>query len=241
MIQCETATPGPCSTIHYSQDQKRLFTGLHSGRVVIWDVSRMPVQQLSSIPDGVDVLMSSRMCALDYDSTSSTLFAGTSEGFSLWSITVSGRGAWGKCTGQIRGLTIAPTAVAWAASSRELLAGFTNGAVIIFDADSGDASYALQAHNDEVTAIVWLDAPRRLLTASKDKTMKIWDFPSFSRIGSLDDMVAGVSTPVHVSSSSSSRPKPSGGGSAGIGGLDPLRGGYSNGSSQVRPPTSSSF
>ena len=54
-------------------------------------------------------------------------------------------------------------------SSREILAGFDSGAVVVFDMDrdQGEPSYAIQAHQDGVTAMKWLDAPRRLLTTSK--------------------------------------------------------------------------
>eukprot|EP00439_Symbiodinium_sp_Y106_P063019 s1430_g9.t1 len=75
---------------------------------------------------------------------------------------------WGRKLGQITEMSSPPTALVWAASSREVIAGFGNGAVVVFDLDQGEPSYAIQAHADAVTAAKWLDAPRRLLTASKD-------------------------------------------------------------------------
>jgi len=231
MIQCEVQTPATCSAMHYDQAQKRLFTGLQNGRVVVWDTSNMPLQQLASIPDGGDVRMGS-VAALDYDAATSTLFTGTKEGFALWAVKSSNLGCWGRCVGQIKDLNVAPTAVAWANSSREILAGFSNGSVIIYDVDLGEATYALPAHKDEVTAIMWLDAPRRLLTASKDKTLKIWDFPSLRRM-SLEDQVANVVTgPPTVSHAPYAAPRDSAGSrpasGAGRGrlpsGVDPLMG-----------------
>lgn len=205
MVQCEVQTPSPVTSMHYSQEQKRIFCGLQSGKVMVWDTSVMPIQQLTSIPDGADSssILNSRICALDYDAVTSTLFTGTAQGFALWSIKSSSTGCWGRVVGQIKDLTIAPTALAWANSSREILAGFSNGAVIVFDVDCGEATYALQAHNDEVTSLLWLDAPRRLLTASKDKTMKIWDFPSLRRITHVEDMLIGISVAPSSSASAS--------------------------------------
>lgn len=172
----------------------------------------MPLQQLASMPDGADTPAASRMgpvAALDYDAATSTLFTGTKEGFALWAVKSSNLGCWGRCVGQIKDLNVAPTSVAWANSSREILAGFSNGSVIIYDVDLGEATYALPAHKDEVTSIMWLDAPRRLLTASKDKTLKIWDFPSLRRI-SLEDQVANVVAPT-VSLAPCAQPRDSSG------------------------------
>lgn len=235
MIQCEVQTPAACSSMHFSETQKRLFTGLQNGRIVVWDTSKMPLQQLANIPDGAETPAGARMgavAALDYDAVTSTLFTGTKEGFALWAVKSSNLGCWGRCVGQIKDLNVAPTAVAWANSSREILAGFSNGSVIVFDVDLGEATYALNAHKDEVTAIMWLDAPRRLLTASKDKTLKIWDFPSLRRM-SLDDLPSVGTTPPSVSvstapyatppGSSGSRPaRPAGGGARLPLGGDPL-------------------
>jgi len=206
-VVSETQTPGPTTSMTYCEEQKRLFTGVQSGKVVVWDLSRRPIQQVGAIPEGTETLLSSRICALDYDEASSTLFAGTKEGLSLWNIKHSSS-VWGRCVGQVRGMSHGPTAIAWCPSSREILAGFSNGAVMVFDQDTGEATYALQAHNEEVTAIVWLDAPRRLLTASTDKTVKFWDFPSLRRLSFLDSMPDLVpSSSAAVSSTSNTSQK----------------------------------
>ncbi|CAE8595033.1 unnamed protein product, partial [Polarella glacialis] len=168
--------------MYHCQVQRRLFTALKNGQVIVWDTSVLPLQRLAVVPDGASPA-SGPIMALDYDLSTSTLFTGSKEGISLWAVKASDSGCsgWGRKLGQFSSMSSAPTAVAWAISSREVMAGFANGAVVIFDLDKGEASYAIQAHSDEVTAVMWLDAPRRLLTASKDKTLKIWDFPSLQR------------------------------------------------------------
>lgn len=190
----EVSTKGaPCSAMFYCEAQKRLFTGLQSGRVMVWDLSDTPPQQLCTIPDGgvEAAAYTTKVAALDYDGPNHTLFTGAKEGLSLWAVKGSSTGCWGRCAGTIGGLSSAPTAMAWSSSSREIIAGFGSGAVIVFDVDSGLASYAFQAHDKDVTSLVWLDAPRRLLTSSKDKTMKVWDFPSLQRM-TLEDQVVGI-------------------------------------------------
>jgi len=198
MIHHELQTPALLTSMYYSQECKHLFTGLTSGRVVLWDLSVLPAHQLCTIPDSPDLVASSRITALDYDAKTSTLFTGSKDGFALWTVKSSNSVHWGRCVGQIKGINNAPTAVAWINSSREILGSFSNGTVAIFDIDKGEATYVINAHKDEVTKILWLDAPRRLLTASKDKTLKIWDFPSMRR-APIEDPGSAFGTPSTVS------------------------------------------
>lgn len=182
MILCEVHTPSPTTAMYYCSVQKRLFSGLHNGKVVVWDTSILPIQQLAIIPDGPGSELS-KITSIDYDALTHTLFSGSKDGFTLWAIKSlsGGSGAYGRNVGRMGLVRGAPTALAWAASSREILAGFSNGTVVVYDLDKGEPSYALQAHEDAVTAMFWLDAPRRLVTSSKDKKLRIWDFPSLRR------------------------------------------------------------
>jgi len=207
MIVSEVQTPAPTSTMFYSKEQKRLFCGLTNGRVIVWNTSTLPIQQLSSIPDASDGMMPSnaRISALDYDISSGTLFTGSKEGFRLYQVKNSPQGCWARFVGQIPPAANTPTAVCWASSSREILAGLSTGSVVVFDIDSGEATFAFQAHQEEVSSMLWLDAPRRLLTASKDKTLKIWDFPSLTRVP-LEEQSAFISTQPTASSSSTAQP-----------------------------------
>merc|ERR1719464_1067701 len=97
MIECEIQTPVPTVAMRYCQAQKRLFTGLQNGRVLIWDASVLPMRQLGNIPDGsAEPPPSSRISALDYDLATNTLFTAAREGFSLWVVKSSNLGCWGR-------------------------------------------------------------------------------------------------------------------------------------------------
>ncbi|CAE7356173.1 mhkB [Symbiodinium natans] len=180
MIQCEVSAPSPPTQMIHCQEQRRLFTAMRNGTVAVWDTSILPLQRIAIVPDGATQL-GNPITTMDYDSSTGTLFTGSKDGIHLWAVKTSDMGGWGRKLGQITEMSSPPTALVWAASSREIIAGFGNGAVVVFDLDQGEPSYAIQAHSDGVTAAKWLDAPRRLLTASKDKTLKIWDFPSLQR------------------------------------------------------------
>eukprot|EP00928_Gymnodinium_smaydae_P062353 TRINITY_DN46237_c0_g1_i1.p1 TRINITY_DN46237_c0_g1~~TRINITY_DN46237_c0_g1_i1.p1 ORF type:complete len:626 (+),score=157.15 TRINITY_DN46237_c0_g1_i1:150-2027(+) len=226
MIQCEAQTPAMVTSMTYCQHQKRLFCGLATGRIAVYDTSVLPLQKLALLPEGNEQTSGNRISCLDYDSATSTLFAGCKDGIKLWSIK-SGRGsAWGRPMGQLPQMASSPRSVAWMASSREILAGFANGAVVVFDLEAGEPTYALQAHSDEVTCMLWLDAPRRLLTASKDKSLKIWDFPSLRRL-SIDEGSAPFATP-------QAAPMISSGAASNGAAANPLAGGYSGAASTRR-------
>mmetsp|Transcript_28757 Transcript_28757/g.66803 ORF Transcript_28757/g.66803 Transcript_28757/m.66803 type:complete len:639 (+) Transcript_28757:192-2108(+) len=212
---CEVSTPQPTASMHYCQTAKQLFTGLQTGRIFVWDLSRLPAMQLCAIPSHNDAIALTKISALDFDPSTGTLFAGSREGISLWAVKQSGSTAWGRSIGQIQPVSAAPSAIAWSNSSREIMAAFPNGTVAVFDLDAGKPGFVLDAHRSEVSSLCWQDAPRRLLTASKDKTLKIWDFPSL-RSSSLTGGGGGgggsrLNSLVHDSnfSSASAAPPPS--------------------------------
>lgn len=184
ILQCEVQTTSPVTVLYHCPGQKRLFSGLQSGKVLMWDTSILPIQQLAVIPDGAvpDPMHTFRIGAMDYDMGTSTLFTACDKGLTLWAVKSSSSSGWGRKAGQVPDITGRPTTIAWATSSRELMVGFESGAVVIFDTEIGAPSFSIQAHDDALTSMVWLDAPRRLLTAGMDKKVKIWDFPSLRRI-----------------------------------------------------------
>jgi len=182
MLLCSVQTPAPPTAMRYESASKRLFCALQNGRVAVWDTTILPIKQVAAIPDGVlDPASSAPLAALDFDASTGTLFTASSAGVSLWAVKSSATGAWGRKAGHIAGICERPTAILWAESSRELLVGFGSGAVVIYDIESGISSYAIQAHQEAITGMMWLDAPRRLLTSSVDKSLKLWDFPSLMR------------------------------------------------------------
>jgi WD40 repeat protein len=177
MIQTECRTPTPAATLWHCQEQRRLFCGLKDGRIYVYDTSTMPMQQISIIPDQPGLKVSPIM-GINYDPATSTLFAASKDGFQLYAIKGTNQSCWGRSIGSLATPAQMPTNVAYMPSSREVVGSSASGSVVIYDLESGEAAYSFQAHNNEITAMLWLDAPRRLLTASKDKSLKIWDFPS---------------------------------------------------------------
>lgn len=197
MVQCQVHAPSPPTAVHYCPISKRLFTGMVNGCFSVWDTSVTPIQNLSSIPDSAESALLD-ICAIDYHPSTSTAFVGSKDSLTLWSVKYSTGKCWGRVVGKIRGIANPPSALVWANSSREVFAGFSSGVVCVFDVDRGEASFILPAHRDRITAMVWLDSPRRLLTASNDKTMKIWEFPSMQCISTEELGFGTVSESIKV-------------------------------------------
>ncbi|CAK0880355.1 unnamed protein product [Prorocentrum cordatum] len=108
---------------------------------------------------------------MDYDLSTGTLFTAMKDGLTLWAVKSSHVGAWGRRMGSIPGVAGEARGLAWMPGSKELVAGLPSGAAVVFDVEAGEASYAFQAHREEITSIMWLEESRRLITASKDKTV----------------------------------------------------------------------
>lgn len=175
----ETCSPTPSTVILFEEAHRRLFTGLQGGVVVVWDTTSLPLKLLCSIPDGSQSL--SRVHALDYEASTGTLFSASKDALRIWCVKAASSGAWGRSKGTIPVMNPC-TAVTWLGSSHELIAGFATGACVAFVLDGqGGPSYAWQAHEDEITALHWDEAQRRLFSASKDKRLRIWHFPAPGR------------------------------------------------------------
>jgi len=177
---CETSAPTPATAMFFDEAQRRLFTGLQSGVVMVWDTSTLPLKPLCNIPDGIPNVLA-RVFSLEFDSTSSTLFSASKDALRIWSVKSATSSSWGRSIGAIQ-VTNPCTAVVWVQSSRELICGFATGSCCAFVLDGvAGPSYAWQAHEDEVTQMQWDEEKRRLFTSSKDKKLRVWHFPAPGR------------------------------------------------------------
>eukprot|EP00971_Amphidinium_carterae_P100037 1978247-Amphidinium_carterae.1 len=165
-------TQQPIVSMAYCQSSKRLFTGLQSGVVSVWDMKGGSASHMSAIPVHQDIPIS----CLYYEP--GNMFVGSSQGISQWEVTEWGNQAIGRLVQQVEPVATAPTAIAWSSASKEILASFHNGTVAAFDMDAGKVGFVMTFHRHEVTALCWLEPQRQLLSASKDKTVAIWSLPT---------------------------------------------------------------
>lgn len=174
-ITCSCAV----NTLAVDSCERRLYGGTQGGQIYCWDISYLPPQIVSHIAAPEVWSMHFSTEAFDVP----TLFVGSKEGIAVTHVHSADGQSWGIRYGTIPARH-SPISLTFAASSREVLVGNSDGTVAVFDLDTGRPTFVFQAHQHAVTCLIFLDAPRRLITASKDKRLRFWDFPSM-RIGSL--------------------------------------------------------
>ena len=91
--------------------------------------------------------------------------------------------------------------IAWSPDSKLLASGCKDGEIKIWDADTGDLVKTLRGHRLFVTALAWEpyaalagpgDLGKRLVSASKDGTARVWDVPSGTCVHSLSGHSQGI-------------------------------------------------
>ena len=166
------------SSVAFSPDGKLLVFGGHTNKVEVCDAStgkpirtiEADARYLSFSPDGKSL------------ATATTLEV------RIWDIN-SGR--------ERLTLGIAPGshwihAIAFSPDGRYLAAGrgkFTDneGSITVWELDHGEEVVTMRGHRDEVTSIAFSPDGRRIISGSKDKTVKLWDVESGQEVFTLRD------------------------------------------------------
>jgi len=65
----------------------------------------------------------------------------------------------------------------WTDGNREIFAGNDNGKITVWDANKGQSIFVLEAHDTAITKMQWFEKSRYLMTASKEKSLCIWEVP----------------------------------------------------------------
>ncbi|CAD8180472.1 unnamed protein product [Paramecium pentaurelia] len=71
--------------------------------------------------------------------------------------------------------------ISWSSKRGEIYVGNVDGTVTIWDARNSNQLFVLKAHDSDITKLQWLDSEKTLVTASKDKRIKVWQLPQFWR------------------------------------------------------------
>ena len=65
----------------------------------------------------------------------------------------------------------------WTNENREIFAGNQSGKITVWDPATGQSIYVHDAHDHAITKMQWFEKSRYLMTASKEKTLNIWEIP----------------------------------------------------------------
>eukprot|EP00397_Hematodinium_sp_SG-2012_P007653 GEMP01007702.1.p1 GENE.GEMP01007702.1~~GEMP01007702.1.p1 ORF type:complete len:509 (+),score=93.60 GEMP01007702.1:430-1956(+) len=175
----------PVHTLALDGPDRRLYGGTRTGQIYCWDITTLPPQLVATIT--APYIRSMHFAANAFEHA--TLFLGSRDGIAVVHMKTTVGYSWGRIHGQIATRHL-PISIAFAASSREVIVGNKDGTVAVFDIDNGRPTFVFRAHRDAVTSLMFLDAPRRLVTAGKDKCVRFWDFPSMKRSSLLTEVAS---------------------------------------------------
>ena len=81
--------------------------------------------------------------------------------------------------------------VAFSADGKSLAAGGIDNKVEIWDLESKRVRF-LTGHSEEITSLVFIESGNKLISASRDKTVRVWNVNSGEAISSFDNLAAEV-------------------------------------------------
>jgi len=186
-VAAEMNSPRPVHELALDKAGRRLYGGSGGGYVFSWDIRTLPPQLLSTV--NIPQMRSMHFSTTAFDIPA--LFIGSREGITILQMKTATGQSWGRNFGNIFTRQL-PLCLTFAASSREIIVGHGDGTVAIFDVDSGQATFVFQAHHSAITSLCFLDAPRQLVTASRDERLRFWDFPSMKRTSLIIEPVPAV-------------------------------------------------
>lgn len=178
--------PGPLASVAFSPNGDLAVSGDVNGNVLVWQVAEGALAQALSL--------GSRAVADVAFSPDGLTIAAASEG---WRSEPGAAWLWPVEGGEPRWLTVedeqsllAPALrLAFSPDSAELTLGVADGSLLRWSLIDGSLTNQLFGHRAAITALAYDPAGERMLSASRDGSLRIWDAPGLE-IGRLSDLPA---------------------------------------------------
>lgn len=181
-IQNTTITNFSLECIESDLLHSRIFIGNVAGSIAIYDVSNS-----NGVPDLVHTLHghTNTLRCLYYNTTYRYLFSGSYDyTVGIWNIVSSDNDSaisnklsvtrsrivgWLKNTPSIK-----IKSIVYSSSDRQVITGLADGRYAVYNTDNGQLINIVNAHDNQIKCLHWIDNNRVLLTGSLDGTMKYW-------------------------------------------------------------------
>lgn len=164
---------GGLKALVHDHQYHRLFIGDGNGAVHIVNYRNYPPSLISSIRSNNGACVRG-MCI---DTDNKFLFTGDTSGYiNCFDLGPIGKERFAKQVSEMSG-TSKIRYLCWANENREIFAGNESGKVAVWDSMKGQSIYVHDAHDHAITKMQWFDKSRYLMTASKAKSMTIWEIP----------------------------------------------------------------
>ena len=137
-------------TMTFSPDAKILASGDTRGKVILWDLdayTQKPDNKKSTLPSLLRSITGDKPSKTDNKREDHTLM----------------------------GHALSIEALDFTADSKMLVSGSTDGAAIVWDAETGNPLFTVPGHTGSVKALGFLEDDKTLISASSDGTLRTWE------------------------------------------------------------------
>ncbi|MFQ5732547.1 MAG: protein kinase [Planctomycetaceae bacterium] len=163
-IKSWTAHSSAVNAVAFDADGKRIATGGDDFTIRIWDAATgVPV----SVLEGHDAIVT----AVAFDATGSRIVSADKDGTArIWNAQT------GRTLHVLKGHNAGLTSIAFSPDGRRrVVTGGEDATARIWDVASGRQVFELTGHTDAVTGVAFSPDGKRIATASKDGTVRLWD------------------------------------------------------------------
>jgi len=173
------------TALEYDSENKRLLVLNASGEVFIFSVIDKAPKVVKQLALGSNQLLRGIHADIEHNFLFTCIFLvymtfilkGAYEGtITMLDISVPGKEKLVKVLGTFKGQEKA-RCLEWRPSKVEVIVGHENGRVVIWQTQYGAMTHIFEPHKDAITKLQWDEKNQILLTAGKDKSLKIWKFP----------------------------------------------------------------
>lgn len=185
------------SAIRTDDDYERAFVASSTGTIFIYSTAMLPTQA----PVLIHQLQghSAPVKCLSYNRADGLLFSGSDDfNIGVWTIAPGGSPnevSRSRLQGMMtNGIPKAVTAICYAAPLQQVITGYNDGYIAVWNVQTGRLSYGWKGHEHTVTQMLFDPQQRTLISAGHDGKVKLWQLKDEQTIAKILDKLGSRKT-----------------------------------------------